>query len=182
MKEFVEFIIKHLVDKPDEVQVNEIAGKRTVIFKLRVGKGDMGKVIGRGRETAISLRTLIAAVAAKQDKRAVLEILKDETEKAIVQNKKKNRANIYVGNLSRDVTEDDLKEAFEAFGEIASVSVIKDKYSAEPRGFGFIEMPSKDEAQSAIDGLNGTDLKGQSLNVNEARPSTESRGRSGNRG
>jgi len=63
--------------------------------------------------------------------------------------------NIYVGNLSRDVAEDDLKEAFEAFGQIASVNVIKDKFSGEPRGFGFIEMPSKDEAQSAIDGLNG---------------------------
>ena len=180
MKEFIEFIIKHLVDKPDEVQVNEIVGERTVVFELRVGKGDMGKVIGRRGQTAISLRTLIAAAAAKQGKRAVLEILEDETEKAIFQNKKKIRMNIiYVGNLSRDVTEDDLKEAFEAFGEIASVNVIKDKFSGEPRGFGFVEMPSKDEAQSAIDGLNGTDLKGQSLNVNEARPRTKSR--SGNR-
>jgi len=176
MKEFIEFIIKHLVDKPDEVQVNEIVGERTVVYELRVGEGDMGKVIGRRGQTAISLRTLIAAAAAKQGKRAVFEILEDETEKAISQNKKENRANIYVGNLSRDVTENDLKEAFEAF---ASINVIKDKFSGEPRGFGFVEMPSKDEAQSAIDGLNGTDLKGQSLNVNEARPRTESRG--GNR-
>jgi len=108
--------------------------------------------------------------------------LEDETEKAIFQNKKENRANIYVGNLSPDVTENDLKEAFEAFGEIASVSVIKDKFSGEPRGYGFVEMPSKDEAQSAIDGLNGTDLKGQSLNVSETRPRTESRSfRGGNR-
>jgi len=75
MKEFIEFIIKHLVDKPDEVQVNEIVGKRTVVFELRVGKGDMGKVIGRGGQTAISLRTLIAAAATKQGKRSVLEIL-----------------------------------------------------------------------------------------------------------
>ena len=179
MKEFIEFIIKHLVDKPDEVQVNEIAGERTVVFELRVGEGDMGKVIGRGGQTARSLRTLLAAAAAKQGKRSVLEILEDETEKAIFQNKKETRMNIYVDNLSRDVTEDDLREAFEAFGEIASVSVIKDKFSGEPRGFGFIGMPSKDEAQSAIEGLNGTDLKGQSLNVNEARPRTESRG--GNR-
>ncbi len=179
MKEFIEFIIKHLVDKPDEVQVNEIVGEQTVAFELRVGKGDRGKVIGRGRQIVISLRTLIATVSAKQGQRAVLEILEDETEKAISQNKKENRANIYVGNLSRDVTENDLKEAFEAFGEIASVNVIKDKFSGEPRGFGFVKMPSKDEAQSAIDGLNGTDLKGQSLNVNEARPRTESRG--GNR-
>ena len=175
MKEFIEFIIKHLVDKPDEVQVNEIVGEQTVVLELRVGKGDMGSVIGRRGQNIISLRTLIAAAAAKQGMRAVLELLEDETEKAIFQNKKEIRANIYVGNLSRDVTEDDLKEAFEAFGEIASVSVITDKFSGESRGFGFIEMPSKDEAQSAIDGLNGKDLKGQSLNVNEARPSTESR-------
>ncbi len=82
---------------------------------------------------------------------------------------------LYIGNLSREVTEDDLKEAFEAFGQLASVNVIKDKFSGEPRGFGFIEMPSKDEAQSAIAGLNGTDLKGQSLNVNEARPRADNR-------
>ena len=89
--------------------------------------------------------------------------------------------NIYVGNLSRDVTDDDLKKAFEAFGEITSVNIIKDKHSGEPRGFGFVEMSSKDEAQSAIDGLNGTDLKGQSLNVNEARPRSENRRNGGRR-
>ena len=83
MKEFVEFIIKNLVDKPGEVQVKEIAGERTVVLELRVGKGDMGKVIGRDGQTAGSLRTLIAAAAAKQGKRSVLEILEDETEKAI---------------------------------------------------------------------------------------------------
>ena len=77
--------------------------------------------------------------------------------------------NIYVGNLSRDITEDDLKAAFEAFGQLTSVNVIKDKYSGEPRGFGFVEMSSDNEAQAAIDGLNGTELKGQSLKVNEAR-------------
>ncbi len=88
--------------------------------------------------------------------------------------------NIYVGNLSHDVTEDDLKEAFEAFGQVASINIIKDKHSGEPRGFGFVEMPSKDEAQSAIKDLNGKDLKGQSINVNEARPRSENR-RSGGR-
>ncbi|MFQ6043742.1 MAG: RNA recognition motif domain-containing protein [Candidatus Poribacteria bacterium] len=87
--------------------------------------------------------------------------------------------NIYVGNLSREVTEDDLKEAFEAFGQLASVKVIKDKFSGEPRGFGFVEMPSKKEAQAAIDGLNGKDLKGQSLNVNEARSRSDNRRGSG---
>jgi predicted RNA-binding protein YlqC (UPF0109 family) len=81
MKEFIEFIIKHLVDKPDEVQVNEIAGKQTIVFELHVGKGDIGKVIGRGGQTARSLRILLSAVGAKQGKRSVFEILENETEK-----------------------------------------------------------------------------------------------------
>ncbi len=75
MKAFIEYLIKHIVDKPDEVQVNEITGERTVVFELRVGDGDMGKVIGRSGQTARSLRTLLAAVAAKQGRRSVLEIL-----------------------------------------------------------------------------------------------------------
>ncbi len=90
--------------------------------------------------------------------------------------------NIYVGNLSGDVGEDDLRQAFEAFGSVTSASVIKDKFSGESRGFGFVEMSSKDEAQSAIEGLNGKELKGQSLNVNEARPRTERRGGRGGYG
>lgn len=89
--------------------------------------------------------------------------------------------NIYVGNMSHDVTEEDLRQAFEAFGQIASVTVIKDKFSGESRGFGFVEMPDKAEAQSAIDGLNGKELKGRVLNVNEARPRSEGR-RGGGRG
>lgn len=83
MKEFIEFIVKQLVDKPGEVQVNEIAGERTVVIELRVGEGDMGKVIGRGGQTARSLRTLLTAATAKQGKRSVLEILEDETDKSI---------------------------------------------------------------------------------------------------
>jgi len=79
MKEFIEFMIKHLVDKPDEVQVNEIVGERTVVCELCVGEGDMGKVIGRRGQTARSLRILLTAAAAKQGKRSVLEILEDET-------------------------------------------------------------------------------------------------------
>ena len=91
--------------------------------------------------------------------------------------------NIYVGNLSRDVTEDDLKQAFEAFGQVESANVIKDKFSGESRGFGFVEMPSKNEAQSAIAGLNGKDLMGRVVSVNEARPRTENRrGGGGRRG
>jgi RNA recognition motif-containing protein len=90
--------------------------------------------------------------------------------------------NIYVGNLSREVTEDDLREAFSEFGEIVSVTIIKDKFSGESRGFGFVEMPAKAEAQAAIDGMNGKELKGRSLNVNEARPRSDSRRGGGGRG
>lgn len=90
--------------------------------------------------------------------------------------------NIYIGNLGRNVSEVDLRQAFEAFGQITSVSLIKDKFSGEPRGFGFVEMSSNKEAQSAIDGLNGKDLKGQALNVNEARPRSENRGGGGTGG
>ena len=89
--------------------------------------------------------------------------------------------NIYVGNLSGEATEDDLRQAFEAFGQVESVNLIKDKFTGEPRGFGFIEMPSKNEAQKAIDELNGTDLKGRTVNVNEARPKTDRRGGGGGR-
>lgn len=89
--------------------------------------------------------------------------------------------NIYVGNLSFDTTDEDLRAAFAAFGEVASVSVAKDRYSGEPRGFGFVEMPAKAEAVAAIQGLNGTDFKGRTLNVNEARP-REDRGARGGRG
>jgi RNA recognition motif-containing protein len=81
--------------------------------------------------------------------------------------------NIYVGNLSRDVAESDLKEAFQAFGEVQTTSIIKDKFTGESRGFGFVEMPNKDEADKAIAGMNGKDLKGRNLTVNEARPRTD---------
>ncbi len=84
--------------------------------------------------------------------------------------------NIYAGNLLREVTEDELKLAFEEFGQVSSVNIIKDKYSGESKGFGFVEMPSKDEGQAAIDSLNGKELKGRALNVNEARPRTDTGG------
>ncbi len=87
--------------------------------------------------------------------------------------------NIYVGNLSQEVTEEDLRLAFEPFGQVESAAIIKDKYSGQSKGFGFVEMASKAEGQSAIDGLNGKELKGRALNVNEARPRTESRGSRG---
>jgi RNA recognition motif-containing protein len=81
--------------------------------------------------------------------------------------------NIYVGNISRTATEQDIKEAFEAFGAVQSAAIIKDKFSGESRGFGFVEMPNKEEADKAIAGLNGKDLKGRTLTVNEARPRTD---------
>jgi len=89
--------------------------------------------------------------------------------------------NIYVGNLARDASQDDLKQAFESFGEVTSVNIIKDRFSGESKGFGFVEMPSKTQAQAAIEGLNGTDLKGKVLTVNEARPRSDNRGGSGNK-
>ncbi len=90
--------------------------------------------------------------------------------------------NIYVGNLSYEVTEEDLRLALEQFGQAESVTIIKDKHSGQSKGFGFVEMASKAEGQSVIDGLNGKELKGRALNVNEARPRTESRGSGGGRG
>ncbi len=78
--------------------------------------------------------------------------------------------NIYVGNLTYDVTEADLRAAFEAFGAVASVRLIKDQLSGQSKGFGFVEMASTSEAQAAINALHGKDLLGRTLNVNEARP------------
>jgi len=88
---------------------------------------------------------------------------------------------IYAGNLSYETTEEDLRLAFEAFGKVESATIIKDKYSDRSKGFGFVEMPTAAEAQAAVEGLNGKDLKGRTLNVNEARPRTEG-GKGGGRG
>ncbi len=81
--------------------------------------------------------------------------------------------NIFVGNLSRDITEDDLLTAFGAYGRVSRATVLRDKFSGDPRGFGFVEMEAKAEGEAAIAGLNGTELKGRALNVNEARPKTD---------
>ena len=89
--------------------------------------------------------------------------------------------NIYVGNLSQQVTENDLREAFESFGQVTAIKIIKDRFTSESRGFGFIEMPVKQEAESAMEDLNGTDLKGKTINVNEARPRSDNRGSGGGR-
>jgi len=90
--------------------------------------------------------------------------------------------NIYVGNLSYEVTEKDLEEAFGAFGEIESVKIIKDNYTGRSKGFGFVEMSNNADAQSAINGLNDKELKGRALKVNTARPRTENRGGRGGYG
>lgn len=80
---------------------------------------------------------------------------------------------LYVGNLSRDVTEEDLKEAFRPYGQVDEATIVKDKFDRVSKGFAFVEMPVQAEAQKAIAELSGKDLKGRSLDVNEARPRTE---------
>lgn len=75
MKEFIEYVVRALVEHPDEVQVDEVQGSRTTVYELRVGEGDLGKVIGKAGQTAKALRTLLAAAAARKGHRAVLEIL-----------------------------------------------------------------------------------------------------------
>jgi RNA recognition motif-containing protein len=90
--------------------------------------------------------------------------------------------NIYVGNLSHDVTEEDLKEAFKVFGEVETVKLIKDNDTGGSKGFGFVEMSDNANAQSAIDGLNDKEFKGRTLKVNIARPRNENRGGRGGYG
>jgi len=87
--------------------------------------------------------------------------------------------NIYVGNLPYSITEADLRETFSRFGEVSEVNLITDKYSGESKGFGFVEMANNSQADAAIKGLNGTDMKGRNVTVNQAKPKTErpSRGR-----
>lgn len=88
---------------------------------------------------------------------------------------------IYVGNLPRDATEEEVRELFAQFGEVTSVNIIKDKFSGESKGFGFVEMPSSGEAETAMPALNGKPFKGRTLNVNEARPQTDRRSGPGQR-
>jgi cold-inducible RNA-binding protein len=88
--------------------------------------------------------------------------------------------NIYVGNLSYEVNERDLKATFEAYGQVETVKIISDNYTGRSKGFGFIEMPNNSEAQSAIEALNDKEIKGRALKVNKARPRSENRrGRGG---
>jgi RNA recognition motif-containing protein len=87
--------------------------------------------------------------------------------------------NIYVGNLSYEATEDDVRQAFEAYGEVSSVAIIKDKMTGRSRGFGFVEMPDKNQAQAAIQALNLQEVRGRAMTVNEARPKGEGGGGGG---
>jgi RNA recognition motif-containing protein len=84
--------------------------------------------------------------------------------------KRRTIMNIYVGNLSFETTDETIREAFESFGEVTSARVIKDKYNGQSRGFGFVEMPAQSQAQTAIKSLNGKELLGKQISVNEARP------------
>jgi len=81
--------------------------------------------------------------------------------------------NIYVGNLPYNVTDADLRDTFSRFGEVSSVHLISDKYSGESKGFGFVEMDNNSQADTAIKALNGTDLKGRNITVNQAKPKTD---------
>jgi RNA recognition motif-containing protein len=89
--------------------------------------------------------------------------------------------NLYVGNLVFDVSEDDLRQAFEKFGQVTEVRLIMDKFSGKSKGFGFIEMPNKDEADKAIEEMNGKEFQGRAISVNVAKPKTEG-GRGGGGG
>ena len=90
--------------------------------------------------------------------------------------------NIYVGNLAAGTTEQELREAFESFGEVDSAKIIKDNFTGKSRGFGFVVMPSQEQAQAAIEGLNGKELEGSALTVNEAKPRESRGGRPGGGG
>jgi RNA recognition motif-containing protein len=91
--------------------------------------------------------------------------------------------NIYVGNLPYSVVEEDLREIFEEYGEVASVKIISDKLTGRSKGFGFVEMEDDQEAQKAIEELNNADLSGRNIKVNESRPrSNDSRGGGNRRG
>jgi RNA recognition motif-containing protein len=90
--------------------------------------------------------------------------------------------NIYVGNLSYEATQDDLRQAFEAHGEVSSVSIIMDKMTGRSRGFGFVEMPDQGAGQAAISALNLQEIRGRAMTVNEAKPKTDSGNRGGGRG
>jgi cold-inducible RNA-binding protein len=125
---------------------------------------------------------LLAACAINHlfcSERAVVGMCSETVSRLFVEMKKMN---IYVGNLSYEVQDGDLQQAFGAFGSVRSAKVITDMATGRSKGFGFVEMESKDDAQSAITSLNGTELLGRSITVNEARPRAERGGFSGGAG
>jgi cold-inducible RNA-binding protein len=90
--------------------------------------------------------------------------------------------NIYIGNMSFETTEAQLRQAFEGFGEVSTIKIITDRDSGQPKGFAFVEMPTQNEATAAISGLNGREMNGRTLNVNQAKPREDSGNRSGANG
>jgi RNA recognition motif-containing protein len=100
----------------------------------------------------------------------------------VTQAREEGAMKIYIGNLPYSVIDDELRQAFEAFGSVDSVDIIKDRYTGESKGFGFVEMVDRDEAQKAIEGLNGKEFQGRPITVNEARPRGEGRRGGGRRG
>jgi RNA recognition motif-containing protein len=94
---------------------------------------------------------------------------------------RRNSMNIYVGNIPRETTESDVRDAFEQFGEVSAVNLIKDKFTNTLKGFGFVDMPKQTEAESAIKGLDGQMFSGRPLTVNPAKPKTESHNNNGGR-
>jgi RNA recognition motif-containing protein len=99
-----------------------------------------------------------------------------------IKQRRKPQLNIYVGNLAYEVTDEELRDEFAAFGEVSSVNVIKDKYSGQSKGFAFVEMPLLSAGQAAITGLNGKMLHNRQISVSGARPRTDNRGGGGGRG
>jgi RNA recognition motif-containing protein len=89
---------------------------------------------------------------------------------------------LFVGNFAFSTTEDDLRELFQPYGNVESVAVVTDRDTGRSRGFGFVEMPDRAQAEKAIEGLNGKQVGGRTLNINEARPKTDNGGSRGNRG
>jgi len=106
----------------------------------------------------------------------------DSTGKSFLKRKGIDTMNIYVGNLALKATEDEVRQAFAEFGQVTEVRLIVDKFSGESRGFGFVEMPSKAEAEKAIEEMNGKEFMERALNVNEARLKVDSGGRGGGGG
>jgi cold-inducible RNA-binding protein len=181
MKGLVKAIAKALVDNPDQVQVRMIEGEQVTLLELRVHPSDMGKVIGREGRMAKSIRTILAAAELKLGRRVTLEIVSVEP----LQHEQKEPLlkKLYVGNLPFQTTEEELGNWFKQAGITpANVTLVQDRFTGQPRGFGFVEVNNDDDANRAIQSLHGQDFMGRKLVVNEARPTREGGGGGGGRG